>query len=438
MSDNYYIIDGLSIPRTFRSTDKDGVQTTHHNIDKFPAQHIDAFSRVRVSNPAYRFDSQFTYGIDADLWDIKETGDGDVSHDTDNRMAVVSAGATLSANEAILQAHYHSPYSAARGQLPIATFNIPTTPTGNGEVGVGYFDGENGVFLKKTASALTVNLTTTTDNPDESVAQADWNIDTFGAGALNPSGLTLDLTKTTIFANPFQALYAGEVTCFFDIAGDLVPFHVFNHSNVSDFPYIAQASLPIRYWAKTTSDATAAASINAICSSVISEGGADLQDIPGRTYVASNKLTFRTLNSVTKYPLLAIECVQQLGGINQNAVVIPSDIEVTMSGNPGWIDIILRPAALTAGGVAPTWSTPETGSTVRFSVNADVVTGGTVVGGAYISATAGNRVSKAVSLLEKVVMAYSHLLAKGDQLVVAVTTTGNATGSATAQWKEIR
>jgi len=371
-------------------------------------------------------------------------GDGSIDHDADNRMVALTAGGAASANEAILQSHYHSPYSAARGQLPIATFNIPTVPTGNGEVGVGYFDGSNGVYLKQTAAGLTINLDSTTDNTDAPVLQADWNIDTFGAGALNPSGLTLDLTKTTIFANPFQALYAGEVTCFFDVGGNLVPFHVFNHSNVAEFPYIAQASLPIRYWAKTDNDGTAAAAINAICSSVISEGGADLQNSPGRTFVASNKLSFRTVNSTTKYPLLAIECVEQLNlsgtSIDQNAIVIPTDIEVTMDSNPGWVDIILRPSELTIGdgGAQPTWSTPETGSTVRYTVDATWVEGGTIVGGAYISSSAGNRVSKAVNLLEKVVMAYSHLLAKGDQLVVAVTTGGNATAGCTVQWKEIR
>jgi hypothetical protein len=227
------------------------------------------------------------------------------------------------------------------------------------------------------------------------------------------------------------------VVAGWDIDGNFYPAHQFRHSNVFTKPYIAQASLPIRYRVKATGTA-APVTMDAICSTVMSEGGQNLQDIPGRTFVASNKLSFRTVNSVTKYPVLAIECVQQLNGINQNAVVIPIELEMSMTGTPGWVDVILRPSTLTAGGVAPTWTTPETGSTVRYTVNADALTGGTVVGGFYVPAAAGPRASKGTTSLDKVVMAYSHLLAKGDQLVLAVTTGGNGTAGGTMLWKEIR
>ena len=404
-------------------------------IRELPAQHIDAFSRLRVSSPGYRFDSQLTYGIDADLWDTAATGTASVTHDATNRLALLTATNTAGTNEAILQAHYHSVYTPGRGMFALVTGKLGPTPEAGGEREMGISDGNNGVYLLQNSTGLHIGLRTTTDADDELVAQADWNYDKFdGTG---PSGITLNPEKTQIWGVPLQALYVGLVVTGWDIDGNFYAAHVFKHANVIDVPYIAQASLPVRYRVKSV-DTAADVTMDAICSTVISEGGDNLQDIPGRTFVASNKLTFRTVNSVTKYPVLAIECVQQLNGINQNAVVVPIDMELTMTGTPGWVDVILRPATLTAGGVEPTWSTPESGSTVRYTVNADAVTGGTVVGGFYVPASAGTRASKQVTSLDKIVMAYSHLLGKGDQLVLAVTTGGNGTAGGTILWKEIR
>lgn len=49
------------------------------HIRSFPAQNVDAFSRLRVSTPGYRFDSQLTYQIDSDLWDTALTGGATIS-----------------------------------------------------------------------------------------------------------------------------------------------------------------------------------------------------------------------------------------------------------------------------------------------------------------------------------------------------------------------
>ena len=412
-------------------------------VDKLPAQHIDAFSRLRVSDPAYRFDSQFTYMIDSDLWDQKQTGTASATHDATNRMVTLSAAAGAGPNEYILQSHYHSPYTAGRGAFAVVTFCFGPTPEAGGEREAGYTDGDNGIYVLQTSTGISLGLRTTTAADDELIPQDEWNIDPFdGSG---PSGLIFDPEATQILASPLQALYVGLAVAGFDIDGNFYPAHQFKHANVFSKPYIAQASLPVRYRVKATGTA-APVTMDCICSSVMSEGGQNLQDIPGRTFVASNKLTFRSVNGgggnpgVTKYPVLAIECVEKLNNIKQNAVVIPIELEMSLVNTPGWVDVILRPTTLTAGGVEPTWTTPESGSTVRYTVNADALTGGTVVGGFYVPAAANTRASKGTATLDKVGMCYSHLLGKGDQLVLAVSTATNANGTAggTILWKEIR
>lgn len=426
------------------STDKSPEFRTHGNyyhplvdLDEIPAQHVDAFSRVRVSSPGYRFDSQFTYQIDSDLWDQKVTGDGAIAHDATDRMATLTASTTAGANTAILQSHYHSPYTPGRGQLAMITFCMPTTPPANGEVGVGYYDGTNGIYLKKTATAITLNLDNSTSLANASFTQANWNIDTMDGDGddENPSGLTLDLTKTNILTLQVQALFVGEVIAGFNIDGKIVPVHKFEHANISASPYIAIASLPVRYWASTSTDA-GDATIDAICSTVISDGGDDLQDIPGREFAASG-----TLDDTAAGAAIVIRPKAQLNSINQVAVTLPTSAEITVEDAPCWIEI-RRNATVTDG----TFEDVNALSTVEMSYSGNagtdpVVTAGTgqLIYKAYLPASAPRSSVNFAGLAGKAVLSYSHLLATADNLAI-IWNGGTASTDvhAAIKWKEIR
>lgn len=448
MSDNLTIKDGDGASKLLRTTEAAGVHTPHHILEGFessseitrlPAQHIDAFSRLRVSAPGYRFDSQFTYRIDSDLWDRRaQEGVSDVAdvsesitHDATNRMAAVVAGTADSANTSILQSHYHAPYTAGRSQLALLTFFMPGTVPANGEVGCGYYDGSNGVYLKRTATTVSLHLDTTTDHPDATVLQAAWNIDPMdGTG---PSGCTLDLTKTQILVIQMQALYAGRVVVGFDIDGDLIPVHEFNHSNNAAFPYIAQASLPLRFWAFTSSDASAA-TINAICGSVISEGGQDLQAMDGRQFVMSGELD----DANPKRAILSIKPTINLNGIAQNVLAIPTEVDVAIAGAGAWIEIRRNSTILTGN-----FFTVDAASVMEFcnlqSTTPLVATldTGTLVDKFYVPANKQSRTSDSSGLLGKALIAWSHLLADSDNLTVFIDGENATDAFVAVKWKEI-
>lgn len=426
-----------------RTTEVDGGVNIPHvviesapamSLDSMPIQHVDAFSRLRVSAPGYRFDSQLTYQIDTDLWDSKATGDGAIAYDPTNRKATLTAGATAGANTAIFQSHYHAPYTPGRGQLAFITFAMPSAIPANGEVGCGYYDGANGVYLKRTATGLTLNLTSTTSADDESIAQASWNIDPMdGTG---PSGLTLDVTKTNILVVQMQALYVGRVVVGFDVGGNLMPVHAFAHANLVAHPYIAQASLPVRYWAFSSTDATAAV-IHAICSSVISEGGNNLTDMQGRTFTSYGE---NTDVDAAAEAVLVIRPKAQLNSLNQNAVVIPTELDVSVAAAGCWVEVRLN-ATVSAGD----FTAVATGSVVEESfvgnAGADpVVTAGTgtLIDKFYLPATATIRSSKSQGLGGKVVLAYSHLLGTADNIAIMALGGTNSEVRASLKWKEIR
>lgn len=232
---------------------------------------LDAFSRLRVSNPTYVFDAQFTYDLQPLLFEQIVTGTGaTVTHDTTNRMGVATFSSTPTGGKAYIQSYEWFRYQPGRGQLILVTGNF------NGGVancrkfmGYGEID-QNGVFLEMSGTIVQAVIYSNTTLGNEAVEQANWNIDKMdGTG---PSGKTLDMTKTQILVIDLQALYVGRVRIGFDIDGSIWFVHEFMHANLSLYPYIQNASLPIS--SGMTCTGTVTTTMNMICCSVISEGGA--------------------------------------------------------------------------------------------------------------------------------------------------------------------
>lgn len=438
MADNYDIFtptgastDGF-LKRTFAATESGSVLTPHSHVKSLPVQHIDSFSRLRTAEPGYRFDSQLTYQIDSDLWDTAVTN-GTVAHEATERAATLTADAS-GANSAVLQSHYHAPYTPGRGQLAFITFVMGAAPATGGYKRAGYYDGANGIYLERTDSAVNLVLKSTTSKGTETVAQASWNLDPMdGTG---PSGITLDLTKCQILAIQMQALYVGRVVVGFDIGGELVPVHQFLCANEEAVPYIAQANLPIRYEVGGTADTSAATVMHAICSSVISEGGQELERMSGRTFPAWGEVVNAAAGAV-----LVIRCKEQLNSIDQNALAIPDGLDVAVQDAGCWIEI-RRNATVTAG----TFEDVDTLSAVEVSYAGNagtdpVVTAGTgtLVDRFYVPASQSIRTLADTSLIGKTLLCYSHLLGVADTISVIYNTgSGTTDVRCSLKWKEIR
>lgn len=432
---SYQIRDAAAVVKTFKSTlNADGENVVHHNVDCFPVQHVDAFSRLRTSNPGYRFDAQLTYQINNDVWDTKTATSGTVVHDSTLRAATLTAAAS-NGSQAILQSHYSPPYTPGRGHLAFLTFLMGSTPSAGVSRRVGLYaeNDDVGIYLEQTSAATNLVLKSGTGYATQTVAKADWNIDPMdGTG---PSGLTLDLADVQILVIQYQALYVGRVLIAFDIGGELVPVHAFSHSNVIALPYISNASLPVHYSIRTT--AAAGGSMKAICASVISEGGADLENIAGRSFCANNGTTVVPITT-TRQSILTIQCQSQLNSINQRAVVVPISVDVNASGADAFVEI-LRNATVTSLSAS---TTVDANSTVKYDAASRAISAsGTVIDSFYVNAGTTGRTGTSANIGGKVVLCYSHLLAAGDTLTVAVTrnaANGTCNALASLKWKEIR
>ncbi len=262
---------------------------------------IDAFGRLRVSNPVTLFDSQQRFGPDVSFLSNVASG-GSVTFiptQSSANLTVTSTTGSFAARESA----YTFKYQPGKSLLTMMTFTMAPASPGNTRQRVGYFGTDNGFYLELSNGLEFVKRSNVTGTVTLSnVAQTNWNGDQLlGSG---PSGLTLDITKSQILWIDMEWLGVGSVRMGFIIDGIFILCHTFHHANLVVGAYITTACLPIRYEIQTLNGAAPATSnLTQICSTVISEGGSNA---PLTLY--SNLTTFSaTVGAGTWVPVMSIQ-----------------------------------------------------------------------------------------------------------------------------------
>jgi hypothetical protein len=333
----------------------------------------DAFGRLRVSQPYTLFDSQNRYAAD-NQFDVATTGTGTttfLSNEAAIKMEVTGAGVG-----SVLRQTYRSfPYQPGKGLLVLATFVMDSSMSLNLTQRVGYYNDSNGVFFQRidgTYSFVLRSSVTGTPSDARTVDQADWNGDKLDGNG--ESGYTLDPSKAQILWMDFEWLGVGSVRCGFIINGQYIVCHTFNNANEITGVYMTTAILPVRYEIKTVTSAVAA-SMKAICCSVVSEGGFEQTSID---HVARRTTVLGTIGS-TFLPVVSI----RLAAGRTGAVVLPNRVQVLPTTNQNYEVALIKNPTLTAA----SWTAVPSDSNVEFDVSATATTGGTIVQTDYVTAT---------------------------------------------------
>ena len=281
---------------------------------------LDAFGRLRVSQPYTLFDAQQRYGLD-------ETFVSNVANGGSVTFVASQSSANLQVTNTIVsfaarETQFVFTYQPGKSLLFLATFVMTEASTGFRQR-VGYFGRENGYYFEIADQAYMVERSNSTGTVTTvAIPQSQWNIDTLmGTG---PSGLTLDKSTSQILWIDIEWLGVGNVRTGFVINGQFIPVHIFQHANYSRFAYITTAVLPVRYEIETVSaGAPASSNLIQICSTVISEGG---YDPPYRLF--SNISSFsRLMTAKTWYPV----CSMRLAPGQLDAVVHIRQIDIVMT-----------------------------------------------------------------------------------------------------------
>jgi hypothetical protein len=333
---------------------------------------VDAFSRLRVSNPQILFASQFTYDLNPILMEQIVSGTGStITYSTTNRCANLAFSSTPTGGQCYMQSYEYLPYQPGRSQLTLVTFNM-IEAVANTVKFAGLSDGVNGFEFQLNGTTKQFRIYSASGNGNETATQENWNLDKLdGTG---PSGITLDITKTQILVIDFQALYVGRVRMGFDIGGVVVYAHQFKHANLVTNPYIQSANLPVR--CGMTSSATVSTTMNFICCSVVSEGGTEDINTFGYTFETNTSVTATTAGTQT----FTLRPKTTFNGITNRMRVAYIDVEVYNAGNQAVRWDLCVGQAITGG----TWADVNT----NYS-GTEVNTGATLSGNPAIVIDAG-------------------------------------------------
>lgn len=308
---------------------------------------LDAFSRLRVSNPSGIFSAQSQYNAEPLMYENGATGTGVApAFNSATRMCRLSCttGTGLSFKQSFEYIHYQP----GKSQLIFLT-GVLGAPLAGKVVDVGYGDASNGIFYRQSGlSGVSVVLRSSTSGSpvERTAAQASWNLDPMdGSGS---SGITLDTTACYILVIDLQFLSMGRVRIGFDINGSIVYVHEFLNANILTVPYMQTASLPILHTLTATAVASTVESFFK-CASVSSEGGYETQ--LGADF-ATPSVTATAANGSNTH-ILSIRPKTTFNSLVNRTVFLPHYLNILVTGNyPVHWSLVIG-AAFSA---APTWA----------------------------------------------------------------------------------
>ena len=297
---------------------------------------LDAFGRLRVSQPYTLFDVKNIYSKNTFLFD--EVLNGTATSTFSAYDSCIDMRTSAPGDYVIRQTRVHFNYQPGKGMIYM--FTGVFAPEANVIKRVGAFQSlsaaphnpSDGVFLEVTGSGPAFRIVKEQGTYHTNYSpQSAWNVDKFdGTG---PSGKTIDFTKAILFVIDYQWLAIGRVRFGFEVDGTLYYAHHDGHAGELTAPYMTYSNQPVRYEIRQTG--TGSGLVRQICSTVQSEGG---QENVGKEYNIDNGLI--TIQSGAYTPILGLK----LNPNNPNLLNIIKQIDVVNVGNkPAHYALFINP-----------------------------------------------------------------------------------------------
>jgi hypothetical protein len=390
---------------------------------------LDAFQRLRVSNPFTLFDSSYLYKDNGDF-DTSITGGGSTGCSTGTSIVTLNVDSTANTN-VLRQSFRVFPYQPGKSLLVMNSF-VMNTPKTNLVQRVGYFNSQNGVYFECNGTGYNMVLRscpTGTIVQERRISQENWNIDPLNGEG--DSGIMLDVSKSQIFVTDFEWLGVGSVRTGFVINGNLTFAHIFYNANFINSTYMQTATLPITYQIFNQGTTSGSSTLKQVCSTVLSEGGYQARDNVRYSTGSAGSLTNISISSggtVTSIASIRIKSGRP------SAVVIPSEIQMiaTSSNNISYFLILNGSIA------SPSWSSYSNTSNVEIAIGGGTITGGTIIKQGYLSSSA--QVKDIASLDDPNIFNFQlgvNINGTSDIITLGATANASATVAATLGWYEL-
>lgn len=368
---NFFITSRLSTDLDSSITQNTSITVFDNNVENT----LDAFGKLRVSNPTTLLDIRFpgqsignTLFLENNLQICSASSGSYAGSYLDSRLVISASGAGYY----ISQSRNYCVYQPGKSLLFMAS-GVLYPGDNNYTTRIGYFDNvlplsntlvvNNGLYFQHAGGVYSININSS-GTSIQSISQTNWNIDQMdGSG---PSGLNLNFSQTQLFVIDMEWLGVGRVRFGFYAYGRIQYCHQVTNINTLIQPYTTSINLPICYSIHNPNPSLiSAGNFTQICSTVISEGG---YTPVGRPFTISTGTTAIQINGNTEEPLIFLRG----GGSNyyhQN--IIPSLLSMICTSNNNLVlyKLVLFFAG-TYTGTNPTWfNVDPSNSVAQYAIN---------------------------------------------------------------------
>lgn len=394
---------------------------------------LDAFGRLRTSEPATLFDSQSQYGASPLFWSSTTTAGATISNVTQQSSLRLST-ATFSSSSAVHETITYWRYQPSKSLLVLTTGILGPSATSITKR-MGYFDEENGVFLESDSTGNNIVLrSTVTASTNEERARIGYTVNGDPVNGNGQSHLSFDPTKSTIFWADFEWLGMGRVRTGLVDDGVFIPVHTFYNTQTKTTPYMTTANLPVR--AEISASTTGVGSANSLlftCCAVVSEGGFESSRGPILSQADSDGTA---LGSTVLKPILTIRPRATYSGVTNHGQVVPLSTTIMAISSPCYFEL-LYDGSLSSSSYIPV----NANSIVEYDVSSNTITGGVRVASGFVAA-AGTGVNArpglGASIAGSLLLGHDKITGAGKPLTIAaIGIGGNSTVYPSITWQEL-
>lgn len=243
---------------------------------------MDAFGRLRVSQPSTLLDSKLLYDKQPFTYDEIVNGTATSTFSANDSCVIMRTAA--SGDYVIRSTRIHFNYQP--GKSLQALFTGMMHPETNITKRIGLFqsltsapyDVSDGLYFESRDGNMYCMITKLSGTPySMQVPQSAWNVDKLdGTG---PSGVNVDFTKAQLFCVDYEWLGLGRVRYGVYNNGRPVYCHYVNHQSGLTAPYLTSPNQPVRYEIRQTGSGSGM--MKQICNTVVTEGGGDEDGLNG-------------------------------------------------------------------------------------------------------------------------------------------------------------
>lgn len=341
----------------------------------FVGSAVDAFNRLKVSQPFTLFDSQMRFA-DNGKFDTATSGSAYSFYDPNSSSMDMNVFG-ISGDEVIRQSKRVFAYQPGKSLLIINSF-VFASPVSGLRQRVGYFDANNGIFLEQNDNQVSIVLRSSSSGSlvEQKIARSSWNSDPLDG--FGKSKIDIDITKANLFWIDVEWLGVGNVRCGFFYDGEPFVAHVFKNINNLSTTYMTTACLPVRYEITNTGNNGNTSSLKQICSTVVSEAG--YESYSTKSYISRGATTASLQNLVSAgvfYPTVSL----RLNSSRLSGIVTVSQADVLVDSNNNVEYKILLNSTLTNSSFVTSAS-----GCVDYDISATALSGGTVLNAGIASA----------------------------------------------------